>query len=192
MPELLPNEEVYLETRPLRGLYARKGWVMSVPGIPLFLMTILLEYFISVVPLHPSLPGGTRLILLLCGLPFIALTLFFAFGHYLLYYLEAKSVRYVITDRRIIIRRGRVIHKDFEIFLDRIAGLDVIHQGGKNSPGTIRFLSERATGSPFYMRKFPTGKFRGEVRYTIEAVKDVERVRQIIERIIDPAHRENA
>jgi len=192
MPDLLPDEEVYLETKPVRILYARKAWVMSVPGIPLFLITLLLEYFISVVPLHPSLPGGTRWILLLCGLPFVALTFFLAFGHYLLYYLEAKSVCYVITNRRIIIRRGRVIHKDFEIFLDRVAGLDVIHLGGRNRAGTIRFLSERATGSPFYMRKFPTGKFRGEVRYAIEAVKDVDSVRQVIERIIGPAHREQA
>ncbi len=179
--EMLPGEECIIEAKPVRSIYARKGWAMSLLGVPLLIAASLLEYLASTVPLPFGVPGTLRLLILLCGVPFVLLGLFFSVGHYILYYLEGKSVRYMVTNRRIIIRRGRVLHKHFEIFLDRIAGIDVVEYGGPQRAGTIHFLASRIASVPFYMRKFPTEKFRGEVKYAIEAVPRVEEVRHKIE-----------
>lgn len=184
--KLLNGEEGYIEAKPIRRIYARKGWPLSFIGLPCIVIAGFLSY--SWATLSPASPGGgvMRLMLLLTAVPFFLLGLFLTAGLYILFYLEAPAVLYTVTSRRVVIRRGFVIHKEFEIFVGSIAGLQVIHHGGREKAGTIRFIaSGGAPGAPFYMKRFPTERFRGDVHYAIEAVPDVDSVRFYLERAID-------
>ncbi|MDH3258248.1 MAG: PH domain-containing protein [Deltaproteobacteria bacterium] len=188
--KLLAGEECFTEAVPIRGIYARKSWPLSLLGLPFLLVAGILIYLWF--NYEPVTPGAelVRMMMLLSAAPFLFLGLFLALGLFVLFYLEAPAVLYTVTSRRIIIRRGIIVQKEFEIFVDNIAGLKVIHHGGTQKAGTIQFMASGSTpGAPFYLKRFPTEKFRGEVSYAIEAVADVDSVRFHIEKAIDQRRR---
>lgn len=184
--KLFDGEERYALVKPVRSIYARKAWYLSLIGLPVLLITVFLIIFWLRFPRSSQATEMVRLFLLLCSVPFLLFGLFLTAGHYLLFSIEALFVNYTVTSRRVIIRRGFIVHKEFEIFVDSIAGLEVIRHGGTENAGTIRFIASKSTpGAPFYMKRFPTEKFRGDVHYAIEAVPDVDSVRLLIEKAID-------
>jgi hypothetical protein len=184
--KLLNGEEIYIEVKPMRRIYARKAWLLTLIGLPILLISAFLIFFWLQLPRSSQVAEIARFTLLVCSVPFLLFGLFLTAGHYLLFSIEAPSVSYVVTSRRVIIRRGFIIHKEFEIFVDSIAGLEVIRHEGPENPGTIRFIASGSVpGAPFYMKRFPTEKFRGDVHYAIEAVPDVDSVRFFIEKAID-------
>ncbi len=190
---LLAGEELFARLRPIRAVYARKAWYFSLIGVPVLSVSVFLIFFALGLPRSSQVLEMAKVVLLLCSLPFVLFGLFLTAGHYLLFYLESSAVSYTITSRRVIIRRGFIVHKEFEIFVESIAGLEVIRIGGPHNAGTIRFMaSASAPGAPFYMKRFPTEKFRGDVRYAIEAVPDVDAARFFIEKAIDQIRKASA
>lgn len=167
--------------------------MLSLAGIPLLLVSVVWVYSVFAFDRSMNIPPVVHTFFLILGAGLFLVGCFLFAGHYLLFYLEAPLVNYVVTSRRVIIRRGVIFKREFEIFVDGIVGLKVFTHGGKDEAGTIQFIaSATSAGAPFYLKRFPTEQFRGEVRYAIESVPNVHAVRISIEKAIDKRKNANA
>lgn len=170
---LLPGEQVLWEGRPDVWAYSMRGAWFAIP-FSLLWGGFAIVWEVSVIA------GGAPFFFALWGIPFVALGLYMIFGRIWVARREARSTRYAVTDRRVLIRSGA--------FRPTFVALDML-----NLPGAE--LSERGDGSGSITFGTYSGFFRlppgwpamGTYRNppTFAAIPDVRRAFDVIQRARD-------
>ncbi len=183
---LYSGESVILEIRPSRLLYTIRWLPISAFGAGLTLLWLGYYYLVNLPQISRSVGELGLMALKILGAPLLLFGGLLFLAPLVYNFLESGNVRYVITDRRILIRKGAFRSREVELFLDRVGAVEVKRSflfGGR--AGSVRMLvMRRDAESPFYMRKFPSEKFRGPVIYALDAVGNVDEVKDVIERAI--------
>lgn len=114
-----PDESILWEGRPHRWAYVVRQWPLTLLGIPF------LGFAFIWMQGAGALGGRAGSFSTLFGVPFVLAGLYLVVGHYAYSALVCPTVRYILTDRRLIISAGFPIARSISIDLGSIQAVEV-------------------------------------------------------------------
>ncbi len=127
---LLPGEHILWSGAPAQGImFTAQDWFL----VPFSLVWCGFAVFWTITASR----GNAPLFFDLWGLMFVAIGLFFVFGRFFVYAAVRRSIRYAVTEKRVLIARAGRWPQFTALNLGNLPGLNLI--GASGGRGTIRF-----------------------------------------------------
>lgn len=162
-PYLTPGEAILWKGKPEKG---RLLTSQDIYMIPFSLLWCGFAFFWEIT----AIMSGAPLIFTLFGLPFIGVGLYIVFGRFIWTSYIRKRTAYVITNKKILRKRGNKID-----MMDGGTMPPMFVTANSDGSGTIRFGQE----TPYYRRNtLPISQ--NSMLFCLENVSDVARVQQVI------------